>query len=259
MARKQAKARSRKDEKIVFLEEVINNNLDAKREGIPKRSFSIHDLKSIKPLTYAQRMMFESYFNGNNIVANGSAGTGKTLCALYLALTDVLNREAPQDKIIIVRSPVAGTIDIGALPGTLEEKIAPYEAPYIDIINFLLGKKSSYQDLKDVGKIEFQPTAFIRGLTWDNAIIVLDECQNLTWQDINSAFTRCGENSKIVVCADTAQNDLIYMKNLHSGYENLLRVVERMKSFDTITFTRDDVVRSGLVKEFLFAKEDLGL
>lgn len=255
MARR--KTKSKKDEDLEFLQNVLENNSNAIKEG-PVKKFSKHDLKNIKPLTYAQKQMFESYFSDNMIVANGSAGTGKTFCALYLALNDILEEDCPQKKIIIIRSIVTTGKNIGALPGELYEKIAPFEEPYDSIVNNLIkrGKNSAYNNMKERGIIEFMPTTFIRGLTWNDAIVIVDEVQNLEWQEIMSVCTRIGKNSKLFLLGDRVQNDFEYSGKTKSGFDNLMKVVGKMKSVDIISFTREDIVRSGFVKEFILACED---
>lgn len=249
------KARSRKDREIEFLTEVTTSNTIAIKEGPnKKKKWSTHDLKHIKPLTESQRMMFEAFFQGNHVVATGSAGTGKTFIASYLALSELLEEETPYDKIIIVRSAVQGR-EIGHLPGSIEEKLAAYEAPYIDIFGTLLRKYDAYQQMKDAGLVEFMPTSFVRGLTWNNAIVVIDEMQNCNFQEIHSVMTRIGENTKIITCGDIAQNDLLNKKNDVSGYTEALRILGNMKSVDIVTFTEADIVRSNFVRDWIVAKQ----
>lgn len=249
------KTRSKKDKKIEELNELVDNNTKARIEGPKKKHFSIHDLRTIKPLTATQHSMFESYFQGNHILAHGTPGTGKSFISLFLGLSDLLDKRSGADKIIIVRSAVS-TRDIGALPGEIEEKLAPYEAPYVDIVNNLLGKYDAYNTMKSLGCIEFVPTSFIRGLTWDNAIIIIDEIQNMNFHEINSVITRTGENSRIIACGDVAQNDLFNIKNDQSGLPKLIDVVRKSNVFDEMIFTRHDIVRSNFVKKWICAVED---
>lgn len=253
MARR--KTRTKKDDKIVFLQERLENQGRAVIEGPKYKKFTIHDMKSVRPLTQGQRQLFESYFMGNNVVANGSAGTGKSFCAVYLALTDILREESDYKEIIIVRS-ASPTKDIGFLPGDINEKLAPYEEPYRDLFANLLRKNDAYENMKEAGKVRFMATSFVRGLTWDNAIVIVDEVQSFTAHEINSVMTRLGENAKLIVCGDVAQNDLIYNRNIISGYGRMLRVMEKMQTIDIITFTRDDIVRSEFVRAWICALED---
>lgn len=248
------KSRTKKDRDLAFLNEMNFLNAEAKKEGNKKR-FTLHDLKHIRPVTETQRQFFESYLMGANVIGNGSAGTGKSFISLYLALNDILDDEKPQDRIIIVRSAVA-TRDIGHLPGSIAEKMEVYEEPYKDIVSTLLRKAKAYDDMKDAGRIEFMPTSFVRGLTWDNAVVVLDEVQSMTYHEINSVITRIGENTRIIICGDIAQNDLITKKNDQSGFNRMLAVASKMNAFDIITFTRNDICRSAFVKAWICAAED---
>ena len=235
-------------------------NEAAKKEGPKRKKWTLHDLKNIQPKNESQRQMFESFigYDDLHVVANGFPGTGKTYLSLWLALGAVLSTETPQKEIIIVRSAVPSR-DIGFLPGTDKEKMAPFEVAYKDIVHDLIGTSSSYDDMCEAKLITFMPTSFLRGLTWDNAIIVIDEVQNLSWQEIHTVMTRVGKNSRILVCGDVSQNDLANKRNEESGIGSFLRVAEKMESFDIINFTKYDVIRSGFVKDWIITKEDLGL
>jgi phosphate starvation-inducible PhoH-like protein len=201
--------------------------------------------------------MFKSFFEGNNIIANGSAGTGKTFSALYLALNQILSKDTPQNKIVIVRSAVASR-EIGHLPGSQEEKLEPYEAPYKDILFELIttGSPNTYDDMKEANIINFMPSSFIRGLTWDNSVVVVDEIQNMNFHEINSIMTRLGDNSIVIMIGDHVQTDLYRSKTDKSGIQKFLKVARGMSQFDEITFTKHDIVRSELVKSWICALED---
>lgn len=250
------KTRSKKDQQIELLEDQLSNNVLAIQEGPTRRKrWSIHDLKDIKPLTSPQELMMRSYMEGNNIIANGAAGTGKTLVALFLALNDILSKDSPRNHIIIVRSIVPSR-DIGFLKGSEEEKMEPYEGPYVDIFDFLLGKNNSYKNMKEANIVTFAPTSFLRGLSWNDAVVIMDETQNYNFEEINTCLGRVGENTKLVVIGDTKQNDLYRSKYDTSGFGKFLNIASKMKSFDEIKFTRDDIVRSEFVKEWICAMED---
>lgn len=249
------KTKNTKDRKIKFLEEQMENNTLAIKEGPKKKSWSIHDLKSLKPITTPQRMMFESFYMGNNLVAHGSAGTGKSMVALYLALNAILDKDTPQEKIIIVRSSVASR-NVGFLPGDKNEKMEPFETPYRDIVNDLLRNRAAYDSMKENGQIEFMPTSFIRGLTWDNAIVIVDETQSCNLHEISSVITRCGLDTKLIILGDNLQNDLIYNKYDTSGMPQFLKIASRMQEFDIIKFCRQDIVRSDLTRSWVCAYED---
>lgn len=215
-------------------------------------------MRTIRPLTPTQGDMFDSYKEGYNLAAIGSAGTGKTMCAMYLALNDVMKKGAGFEKIIIIRSAVQ-TREQGFMPGSKQEKEALYSVPYSDIVADLFGRGDAYQILVQKGMIEFMTSSFVRGLTFDNAIIIVDECQSMTYHELDTIITRVGESSKIVFCGDTMQDDLNISRNKAdvSGLRDFLKVLNKINSFETINFTSQDIVRSGLVKEYILAKEAL--
>lgn len=218
-------------------------------------------MKQINPMTENQDKLFDSYYSGKNILAIGSAGTGKTYISMYLALKDVMAKNEYKE-IIIIRSSVQSR-EQGHMPGDANDKMANFETPYIDIVNDLFERGDAYQVMKQKNMIRFMSTSFIRGLTFDNAIILVDECQNMRWDEIRTIMTRVGEGSRIILCGDTKQDDLACSKNRLdvSGLRQFKRVVDKMRSncFDTVQFTVDDIVRSGLVKEFIVAEEQLEL
>lgn len=249
------KSRTKKDRDLDFLSEMNLTNTEARKEG-PKKRYTLHDLKTIRPLNETQREFFQSYIMGANVIGNGSAGTGKSYISLFLALNDVLDEDKPQDRIIIVRSAVPSR-EIGHLPGDIKEKMAAYEEPYKDIFRDLLRKAKAYDDMKDAGKVEFMPTSFVRGLTWDDAVVVVDEAQNMTLQEIHSVITRVGKNTKLLICGDIGQNDLVVRKSDVSGFLETLKIAGRMSEFDIINFTEEDIVRSAFVKAWIIAKQNV--
>ena len=245
------KRRNGRKAELDNLEMALCLNGMAQQEGPKRKTWSMHDLKTIKPLTPTQEDFFHAWINGDNICAHGSAGTGKTFLAFYLALEEVLARR--HQKIIIVRSAVA-TREVGHLPGTLEEKLMKYEEPYQNILWELIGRPSTYQDMKDSGYIEFHSTSFLRGLTWDNAVVIVDEAENFTFHEIDNVMTRLGENTRIIFTGDTRQTDLDGSRKL--GEEGLTKAKEvfcSMDSFSCIEFIEHDIVRGPLVKSWIMA------
>jgi predicted ribonuclease YlaK len=220
----------------------------------------IDDLKTFEPLTDNQKLFFDSYKRGDYFTAlHGVAGTGKTFCALYKALEEVLDKSNPFNKIIIVRSAVQSR-DIGHLPGDVNEKMEIFQQPYQQICQTLFDRKDAYQRLSEQGYIEFISTSFIRGMSFDDAIIIVDEMQNLTFEEIDTVMTRVGYRSKIIWCGDYRQTDLNKKKNDMTGILKFFDIAMHMSSFTKIEFTADDIVRSSLVKEYILAKikfEDL--
>lgn len=217
-------------------------------------------MKRINPITQNQDKLFQSYRQGNHILAIGSAGTGKTYISLYLALKDVMAATGDYKQIIIIRSSVQSR-EQGHMPGNANEKMANFEMPYIDIVNNLFERGDGYSIMKQKGMIKFMSTSFIRGLTFDNSIIIVDECQNMTDSEINTIMTRVGDNSRIVLCGDVKQDDLILSKNRAdiSGLSKFIRIAQKIPSFDIIEFGIDDIVRSNLIKEYIIAKETVEL
>jgi predicted ribonuclease YlaK len=228
-----------------------------------KKPINADMLRDIDPLTENQQKLFDSYTEGKNIIAYGAAGTGKTFITLYNALCDVLDPSTPYEKIYIVRSLVS-TREIGFLPGDHEDKSTLYQIPYKNMVKYMFELPSAadfemlYGNLKAQETISFWSTSFIRGTTFDRAIIIVDEFQNLNFHELDSIMTRVGENTKIMFCGDATQTDLI-KQNERNGIVDFMRVLRLMSSIDIIEFGVEDIVRSGLVKEFILAKMELNL
>lgn len=230
----------------------------SKERDKPNNSLKIRidDLNTFEPLTHNQKLFFDAYKRQDYFVAlHGVAGTGKTFCALYKAIEEVLDKSNPFNKIIIVRSAVQSR-EVGHLPGDINEKMEIYEQPYRQICETLFGRKDAYQRLEEQGHIEFISTSFIRGMSFDDAIIIVDEMQNLTFEEIDTVMTRVGYRSKIIWCGDYRQTDLNKKKNDVSGILKFFDIARRMGAFTRIEFTPDDIVRSSLVKDYILAKLD---
>lgn len=241
------------------LDKDINIATEIKLTGAKGRVLKLTDLINLEPLTDTQADFFDAYEYGSEaFVLYGSAGTGKTFLGLYHALVDALTPESLYKKIIIVRSSVQSR-DQGHLPGTVEEKMEQFELPYHSICAELLGRKDAYQKLKDMGKIEFMSSSFLRGATFNDSIIIFDEIQNETFSTISTLITRTGKNSKLILVGDGAQNDLTHSKHDISGFTDFINVTQNMHEFSHFRFTSDDIVRSGLCKSWIIACEKLGL
>jgi phosphate starvation-inducible protein PhoH len=215
------------------------------------------ELKQIKPLTSNQEKTFTAYRNGFHLMLHGFAGTGKTFCALYLALQEVLKENSQYDKIIIIRSVVPSR-DMGFLPGNMREKAAVYEEPYREICDTLFGRGDGYEILKMKGLVQFTTTSFLRGITFNRAIVILDESQNLSFQECDTVLTRMGDISRLLVCGDFRQTDL-NKPHEKEGITQLMRITQRINSFQHIEFEKEDIVRSGLVRDYILKKSEMGL
>lgn len=220
----------------------------------PLKKVRIDELLTFEPMTKNQKLAYDGWKeDGNHLIMTGSAGTGKTFTALYLALESMLDKSTPWDNIKIVRS-VVPTREIGFLPGTLEEKIDPYIAPYRAICSELFDRDEAYNSLVKWGQVEFCSTSFIRGTTFDNCIIIVDEVQNLTFHELDSVITRVGLDTRIIFSGDYRQSDFKSQSD-KDGIIKFLSIVEYMKDFSIINFGWDDIVRSSFVRDYIMTKE----
>ena len=228
-----------------------------------KKPINMDHLKVIEPIGDNQEIVFKSYAEGKNLVLHGAAGTGKTFISLYLALKEVLEPTSPYEKVYMVRSLVP-TREIGFLPGDHEDKSNLYQIPYKNMVKYMFEMPSEadfemlYGNLKAQETIGFWSTSFIRGTTLDKAIVIVDEFQNLNFHELDSIITRIGTDSKIMFCGDATQTDLI-KQNERNGIHDFMNVLRIMPSVDIIEFGVEDIVRSGLCKEYLLSKLELNL
>ena len=228
-----------------------------------KKEISSSDLVVVNPITDNQKLVFESYKKGLNQFLFGCAGTGKTFVSLYLAFQEVLKNETPYERVVMVRSLIP-TREIGFLPGDEEDKAALYQVPYSNMVQFMFKQPNEqafnmlYDRLKAQGSFYFLSTSFLRGLTFDNSIIIVDECQNLNFHELDTIITRVGQDSKIIFCGDFMQTDLTKMGE-RNGLHDFLRILEEMKQFNCVEFDIGDIVRSGFVRDYLIQKTKLGI
>lgn len=256
MAKKKSRNRKISEYEFTTLSDIAFNNCAARHYGPERKHWTTHDLISLRPLTENQRLAYEAYFQGDNLVMHGSAGTGKTFNAVYLAMTDVLNKEHPAERVIIIRSAVPSR-EQGHLPGTLDEKNAEYEHVYSDILHELCGKASTYENMKKRGIVQFKTTGFLRGLTWNDSVVIVEEAQNMTFHEIDTIMTRVGSNTRLIMTGDSIQCDLTSPKHGVSGFDHAIRVCEMLDDVTCIKFTPTDNVRSGFSKRWLLATEQL--
>lgn len=235
------------------LQIISNNEPQVTIEKSKLCKVKYEDLKHIQPKNFNQRQFFELYDQQSTaMLLHGVAGTGKTYIAMYKALEEALDPSTVYDRVIIVRSAVPSR-DIGHLPGDEKEKTEVYTLPYVEICEDLFNHIQPFQRLQEQKTVHFLITSFVRGITLDNSIVIVDECQNMTDMELNSIMTRIGKNSKVIFCGDFRQTDL-YKKNDMSGLQKFIAIAELMPSFKTVEFSVHDIVRSKLVKEYIMAR-----
>jgi predicted ribonuclease YlaK len=216
---------------------------------------NLNNLIRITPATVNQEKIFREYATGKHLLIHGSAGTGKTLISLYLGLNDVLDRVNGFRKLLIIRSCVPARAQ-GFLPGDPAEKDAIFESPYEYLCSKLSDQQGAYKAFKAMDYIDFKSTSYLRGETFEHSIILVDEVQNFNEGEINTIVTRTGHSSRLIICGDEEQNDLMYLRE-NSCIDNLVRTVKRMPSFSTIEMNVDDICRDGVVKEWILARQQL--
>ena len=228
-----------------------------------KKPFNVDMMIDIDPLTENQRKVFDAYKEDKNLFVYGAAGTGKTFITMYLALKEVLNPLTPYNRVVVVRSLVA-TREIGFLPGDHEDKSSLYQIPYKNMVKYMFELPSDndfemlWGNLKTQESVKFWSTSFIRGTTLDDCVVIVDECQNLNFHELDSIITRVGENCKMHFCGDASQSDLI-KTNERNGILDFMKIIQAMPEFESVEFGAEDIVRSGLVKSYILNKLALGL
>lgn len=250
---KQSTRLTKKQKRVLKQQGVLdNNNQIAFGNG-----FNIR--KDIKPKTINQRIAFESWRSGKHLMLHGIAGTGKTFLAMYFAVSSLFDNRMGYKKVYIVRSVVPSR-DMGFLPGSTRDKVKVYEAPYYDICTKLFDRGDAYDVLKNRNNVEFISSSFLRGTTFDDCVIVVDEVQNMNDQELHTIMTRVGENCKIIFCGDVKQDDLTSKRyNEESGLSTFMGIIRNMPDFKFVEFLPDDIVRSRLVKSYIIERDRQGL
>jgi phosphate starvation-inducible protein PhoH len=213
-------------------------------------------LREVQPKTHNQNEIFKAFKEDKHLLLHGMAGTGKTYVSMYLALDEIQQPNTRYNKLLIMRS-VVPTRDIGFLPGKEKEKIEVYEEPYRAICTELYSRGDAYEILKTKNTVRFMCTSFIRGLTIDNAIVIVDEMSNLNFHELDSLITRLGENCRVIFCGDFRQTDLVKVKE-KNGLGQFMKIIDQLTDFTHVEFEQDDIVRSGLVRDYIIAREQLG-
>lgn len=215
------------------------------------------DVPDLVPLTENQGKAFRAWDDGDHLALVGTAGTGKTFLAILMALQQITSKSSPEEKIVIVRS-VVPTRDMGFLPGTIEEKTEGFETPYKNIISEIIIGDQSYKRLKHTHQLEFMTTSYIRGITIEKAVVIIDEMQNLNFHELDSVMTRVGNGCRLIFCGDYLQSDF-KEGGEREGFLKFMTIVDQLKNFTTVTFGWDDIVRSGFVRDYIMTKEMLGI
>jgi len=234
---------------------IARQNGDAS-EGLTFKTQNFN-LKHINPLTDNQRIAFDAFDDGKHLMLHGMAGTGKTFIALYKSIDAMMENKGVQKKIYIVRS-VVPTRDMGFLPGNQKEKMKVYEAPYYAICTELFGRSDAYEVLKQKNAIEFISTSFVRGITMNDCYVIVDEVNNMTFHELDSVITRIGKGCRVLFCGDFRQSDLTKDQE-RNGLKDFMKVLGRLNDFVHVDFLEQDIVRSKLVKEYIIARQKLGL
>jgi len=239
-----------------------NGNGTVSRAMKRKPPINLDHLRVIEPLTPSQEDVFDAFKSGQNLVLHGSAGTGKTFISLYLSLQAVLEPTSPYDRVYIVRSLVP-TREIGFLPGDEEDKSNLYQTPYRNMVRYMFNMpdegtfKVLYDNLRNQGSIDFWSTSFLRGITLDRAIIIVDEFSNLNFHELDSIVTRVGQDSRIIFSGDYTQSDLVKSQE-RTGVLDFMKITQAMDKFTCTEFGINDIVRSGFIRDYLICKHEMG-
>lgn len=231
--------------------------MKTKLQNIESMNIRIDDLRTITPVTESQKEAYTAWREGDNLAMVGTAGTGKTFLAMYLALEEIMDKSTPFDSLRIIRSAVP-TREVGFLPGTIEEKLNAFTGPYRAAAADLFEDDRAYDKLVHNKYIQFESTSYIRGVTFDNSIVLVDEMQNLNFHELDSVMTRIGHCSKIIFCGDYKQSDF-KQQSEKNGINTFLEILEQLKHFSVVEFSWEDIVRSGLVRDYIMTKEWMGL
>jgi phosphate starvation-inducible PhoH-like protein len=225
----------------------MSSSKQARKRQVTEEREPVARFSGVQPKNLAQQLYLEAIERSDVVFGIGSAGTGKTFVAASYAAEKLYYREI--NKIIVTRPNVEASRSLGFLPGELEEKYAPYLEPFEGVFIRAFGK-SLYELFRKRGQIEPKPLGFMRGATFDNAIVLVDECQNMTEKEFKLLLTRVGDGTKVIFSGDSRQVDIP-----DSG---LMSTIERLKlipSIETVEFYPSDIVRSDLCKQIILEYE----
>lgn len=201
---------------------------------------------NIKCKNENQKLVIESIKNNEITIVSGLPGTGKTFLACAEALK-LIKTKPKYKKILLVKSVIQlSGEELGFLPGDLKDKLDPYMISFIDNFEKIIGE-SLTNKLRELGLIQIQPLAFVRGRSIDNTIIIVDEAQNISIQNMRTLMTRIGDNSKMVILGDVKQKDIKNPKN--SSLEVVIDKFEGIDGFGCVSLRNpDDIVRNPIIK-----------
>jgi phosphate starvation-inducible PhoH-like protein len=202
-------------------------------------------------LSDRQKEFFNAIEKNTITIATGPAGTSKTFTACYAAIKN-LSGVSAMNKIIITKPIVEAGENLGFLPGSVDEKISPYMESYVTTFHKIIGKPM-FEKLKEVDRIEMRPVAYMRGSTFNNAFMILDEAQNMNFHQLMTYITRLGENSKMVICGDVSQHDIRH--NLVALPE-FQRMIQDVNNIGTFTFEKKDIVRNKIIIDIVEKYEE---
>ncbi len=254
------------DEKIVLLEKhatefndlnetVITDIVKGKlKEEVKPNNLILHGLngKPITARTANQEQLLADFDKNDLMFATGPAGSGKTYTAIALAVRALKNKQVR--KIILSRPAVEAGEKLGFLPGDMKDKIDPYLQPLYDALEDMI-PPFKLREYLDTHVIQIAPLAFMRGRTLSDAVIILDEAQNTTPQQIKMFLTRLGFNSKMIVTGDMTQIDL--PPTQQSGLIHAMRTLKNVKGISFIEFNKKDIIRHKLVSRIVEAYDEL--
>lgn len=229
----------------------IQEDVDARQAGPDKQHWTVHDLIDLLPKTDNQRTALEAWFDGEHVALLGSAGVGKTTLGVYMACNALVRKEVKQ--IVLIRSAVEQR-EQGHVPGTQEEKDAKFEESYEQAFAKVFGHPKTYEWMKKRGLIKFRTTGNMRGLTFEDSVVIGDEIQNLNFEEINTLIGRLGVDSRLILLGDSVQCDLRHYET--RGLDIFEELAGELPNMTVVRFTRHDCQRHGLVKAWLGAVED---
>jgi phosphate starvation-inducible protein PhoH and related proteins len=223
----------------------VNSGKKARKQGADEPDLSIDKFKEVEPLNYIQGEYLNAIKNNTIVFGVGSAGTGKTYVSAAYAAAQLFYKYV--DKIIVTRPNIEVGRGLGFIPGTLEQKYSPYLEPFESVFYKILGKGFYEYCLKEK-RIDPKPLGFMRGATFDNCIVLVDEAQNVTMSEMKMLLSRIGNNAKMILSGDPDQSDIH-----NSGLVDATKRLTHIDGVEVIHFMDSDIVRSKICKQIIMA------